>query len=141
MRCAHTDASRRATSRGRAQGESIVYDGKVIPFVPLAQDAAAAARRRAPARACRPWSSSGGSRLGGGRRRSLLGTANVVLRPLPDLAPAEPIVAGASLDAEGNPQLVLDPDGLVARSACGAAGACIEDASARARRSWSSTTR
>jgi two-component system chemotaxis sensor kinase CheA len=27
---------------------------------------------------------------------------------------ASPIVAGASLDAEGNPQLVLDPDGLIA---------------------------
>jgi two-component system chemotaxis sensor kinase CheA len=44
----------------------------------------------------------------------LLGTARIVVRPLPELAPASPIVAGASLDAGGNPQLVLDPDGLVA---------------------------
>jgi two-component system chemotaxis sensor kinase CheA len=44
----------------------------------------------------------------------LLGTVNVVLRPLPELAPALEIVAGASLDAEGNPQLMLDPDALVA---------------------------
>ncbi len=44
----------------------------------------------------------------------LLGTATVVLRPLPDLAPAGAVVAGASLDAEGTPQLVLDPDALVA---------------------------
>jgi two-component system chemotaxis sensor kinase CheA len=29
------------------------------------------------------------------------------------------IVAGVSLDAEGNPQLVLDPDGLVARAQLG----------------------
>jgi len=36
------------------------------------------------------------------------------VRPLPDGMSASPIVAGASLDAEGNPQLVLDPDGLVA---------------------------
>jgi two-component system chemotaxis sensor kinase CheA len=36
-----------------------------------------------------------------------------VLRSLPNLAPADAIVAGASLDSEGNPQLVLDADGLV----------------------------
>jgi two-component system chemotaxis sensor kinase CheA len=42
-----------------------------------------------------------------------------VLRPLPAFAPAHPAVAGASLDVEGRPQLVLDPDGLV-RTAQGA---------------------
>jgi two-component system chemotaxis sensor kinase CheA len=52
----------------------------------------------------------------------LLGTANIVLRPLPDLAPAGPVVAGATLDAEGNPFLVLDPDGLVAAALDGVAG-------------------
>ena len=35
---------------------------------------------------------------------------------------ASPIVAGASLDADGNPQLVLDPDGLVAAAHRGDAG-------------------
>jgi two-component system chemotaxis sensor kinase CheA len=35
------------------------------------------------------------------------------MRPLPDFTPADPIVAGASLDAEGHPQLVLDPGALV----------------------------
>jgi two-component system chemotaxis sensor kinase CheA len=44
----------------------------------------------------------------------LLGIGRMVVRPLPDRMTASPIVAGASLDAEGNPQLVLDPDGLVA---------------------------
>jgi two-component system chemotaxis sensor kinase CheA len=43
----------------------------------------------------------------------LLGTASVVLRSLPELAPSSAIVAGASLDAEGRPRLVLDPDALV----------------------------
>jgi two-component system chemotaxis sensor kinase CheA len=46
----------------------------------------------------------------------LLGSAKVVMRPLPELALASAIVAGASLDAEGNPQLVLDPAGLVANA-------------------------
>jgi two-component system chemotaxis sensor kinase CheA len=44
----------------------------------------------------------------------MLGTARIVMRPLPDYAPASTIIAGASLDAEGNPQLVLDPEGLIA---------------------------
>ncbi len=38
---------------------------------------------------------------------------NLVLRPLPEFTPGDPVVAGASLDAEGHPQLVLDPQGLV----------------------------
>jgi two-component system chemotaxis sensor kinase CheA len=36
----------------------------------------------------------------------------VVLRPLPALAPAEPIVLGMHLDSEGNPRIVLDPEEL-----------------------------
>jgi two-component system chemotaxis sensor kinase CheA len=35
---------------------------------------------------------------------------------LPELAVAEALVAGASLDAEGNPRLVLDADGLIAKA-------------------------
>jgi two-component system chemotaxis sensor kinase CheA len=42
-----------------------------------------------------------------------IGTAEIVLRSLPEFAPAERIVAGASLDVEGQPQLVLDADGLI----------------------------
>jgi two-component system, chemotaxis family, sensor kinase CheA len=40
----------------------------------------------------------------------------VILRPLPDLAPANPAVAGAALDPDGTTRLVLDPDGLVAQA-------------------------
>jgi two-component system chemotaxis sensor kinase CheA len=43
----------------------------------------------------------------------LRGTQNVIVRRLPDCTPSDPIVAGASLDAEGHPQLILDPEGLV----------------------------
>lgn len=42
----------------------------------------------------------------------LLETAIVIQRQLPPLAPASSIVAGVSIDAAGNPQLVLDADGL-----------------------------
>jgi two-component system chemotaxis sensor kinase CheA len=49
----------------------------------------------------------------------LLGTASVVVRPLPSQAGIDVIVTGATLDAEGHPQLVLDPDGLVAAAQAG----------------------
>ena len=96
-----------------AAGETVVHDGVAVPFLPLSR---ALSSRRAPARGERAWSAvvvrgTGGVAVVGVDR--LLGTGNVVLRPLPELAPASPVVAGASLDAEGSPRLVLDPDELV----------------------------
>ncbi len=97
-----------------AQGESVLYEGRDVPFVPLPRALLQADSRSA--RGGRPWSAvivegvGGLSAVGADR---LLGTANVVLRPLPEQMPAVPLVAGASLDAEGTLQLVLDPDGLV----------------------------
>jgi len=44
----------------------------------------------------------------------LLAVGNVVVRALPHLAPAHPLIAGAALDDDGTPRLVLDPHGLVA---------------------------
>jgi two-component system chemotaxis sensor kinase CheA len=44
----------------------------------------------------------------------LAGMGTVMLRPLPRLAPADAVVAGASFDREGNPRLVLDPSALIA---------------------------
>ena len=93
--------------------DSIVYEGKVIPFVPLARTLR---RPMAATRERTHWSAivvqSGGALAAVGVDR-LLGTANVVVRPLPANAQVEPVVLGASLDAEGNPQVVLDPAGLV----------------------------
>lgn len=103
-----------------AEGDSILHAGKVIPFLPLEL-----MLRR---------SGSGGPNLGnrvnsgicsavvvqaGGRCvalgvERLLGAATIVMRELPSVVEADTVVAGASLDAEGKPQLVLDPAGLVA---------------------------
>lgn len=113
------DAVRYAQSIGAreiaraADARSIVFEDRVVPLVPLAQ----VLRRgrggqERTARAAIVVAGGGGLAAFGVDR--LRGFANVVVRPLPDLAAAEPFVAGASLDAEGNPQLVLDPDGLVA---------------------------
>ncbi|HEX3758566.1 MAG TPA: response regulator [Kofleriaceae bacterium] len=93
-------------------GPAIVYDGGVIPFIPLT----AVLGRGTPAHPG-AWSAvvveDRGKliALGAGR---LVGTATIVVRPVPELAPCDPVIGGASLDADGTPQLVLDPAGLVA---------------------------
>jgi two-component system chemotaxis sensor kinase CheA len=96
-----------------AQGASILFDGSVIPFAPLERALHRVTERRDVAR---PWSAvvieGANARVAVGVER-LCGAQNLILRPLPDCTPSDPIVAGASLDAEGHPQLVLDPRGLV----------------------------
>lgn len=95
-----------------AQGDSLLHEGEVLPFVPLSR----ILRNTTASSSVRFGSAvivegaSGVAAIGVDR---LLGTANVVLRALPDLAMASPAVAGASLDVEGCPQIVLDPEGLV----------------------------
>jgi two-component system chemotaxis sensor kinase CheA len=95
-----------------AERDSIVVDGGVVPFMPLAR----VLSRTLPSALTRAWSAvvveAGAHRAAIGVDR-LIGTSRVVLRPLPRLAGPMPVAAGASLDAEGNPQLVLDPRGLV----------------------------
>ncbi|MCI0622082.1 MAG: response regulator [Acidobacteria bacterium] len=100
-----------------ANGEAALYEGKAVPFVSLPRTLGQVGV--GSARGARPWSTviveaAGGLAAVGVDR--FLGTVNAVLRPLPDLAPSTPVVAGASLDAAGNPQLVLDPDGLIAEA-------------------------
>jgi two-component system chemotaxis sensor kinase CheA len=98
-----------------AQGESIVFEGKAVPFVPLARmlRLGPQSRIRRDMSAVVVKSRAGLAAIGVDR---LCGTANIVLRALPDLAPADSIVAGASFDAEGSPQLVLDAEGLVSEA-------------------------
>lgn len=100
-----------------AQGEAILHGDKMIPFLSLAR---ALGENGGPSsREGRSWSilviesSAGIAAIGIDR---VLAVTSVVFRPLPELVPASALVAGASLDAEGNPQLVLDADALVARA-------------------------
>jgi two-component system chemotaxis sensor kinase CheA len=113
-----------------AESDSIVHEGSVIPFLPLDQ------MLRRPGSAGRhrgAWSAvvvqAGNRRVAVGVDR-LLGTSNIVMRALPGVVEADPVVSGASLDAEGNPQLVLDPGGLVAAAERGR-GAASEKADPR----------
>jgi len=99
-----------------SDGASILYDGAVIPFAPLGRALRVESRATAGKRA---WSAvvvgAGSSAAAVGVDR-IHATENIVLRPLPEHTPADAVVAGTSLDAEGNPQLVLDPEGLVAEA-------------------------
>ena len=101
------------------EGAGVEHEGVVIPFVPLAR----ILRRPLPATR-RFWSTvvvQAGPRLVAVGADRLAGTSDVVVRPLPPFVEVEPAVAGAALDAEGNPRLVLDPAGLLAAIAGGAA--------------------
>ena len=98
-------------------GAGLEHEGEVIPFVPLAQ----VLSRPLPA-SRRFWSAvvvqAGSRRIALGADR-LTGTSEIVVRPLPRFVEADPAVAGAALDAEGNPLLVLDPGGLLAAAEAG----------------------
>jgi two-component system chemotaxis sensor kinase CheA len=102
-----------------SQGHTIVHDRQAIPFVPLA-----AALDGAPWSPQRSWTavvvagSKGLAAIGVDR---MLGASRIVARPLPQHMSASSIMAGASLDAEGNPQLVLDPEGLIVAAERGSA--------------------
>jgi two-component system chemotaxis sensor kinase CheA len=96
-----------------ATGESVVHEGRVIPFIPLARPLGR--RRPEPKSAARSAVVvAAAEHLAALAVDRLLGTANVVVRPLPAFASAAPVVVGAAIDGEGTPQLVLDPAELVA---------------------------
>jgi two-component system chemotaxis sensor kinase CheA len=109
-----------------AEGDSIVVEGSAVPFMPLQGMFA----RSSPSALARAWSAvvvQAGSRRAAIGVDRLIGTSSVVLRPLPRLAGAVPMAAGASLDAEGHPQLVLDPVGLVDAVVAGCGSRAEED--------------
>jgi two-component system chemotaxis sensor kinase CheA len=93
-----------------ATGEAVLLEGKMIPFSPLDRTLG----RPRPGRSATAVLIEGKGGLAAVGVDRLLGTENVVVRPLPAPGDADPVVAGASLDQEGNPQLVLDSDALVA---------------------------
>ncbi len=96
------------------EGDSVLHEGETIPFLLLSAILAGQGPtdRRSPA-----WPAAvlqiEKARVAVGVDR-LLGTAPVVMKPLPPIIGAIPAVAGVCFDAEGTPQLVLDPSGLMA---------------------------
>jgi two-component system chemotaxis sensor kinase CheA len=91
----------------------MAHDGEAVPFLPLA--------RALYAGTVVPDTGSPGvavivaaddERVAVGVDR-LTGTSTLVVRPLPELAPAAAVIGGVSMDLDGNPRLVLDAHGLV----------------------------
>jgi two-component system chemotaxis sensor kinase CheA len=124
LRVAPSDVTR------SAEGDSIVHEGKVIPFAPLARSLGVAVGAGGGRRI---WSAvvleSRGVTAAVGVDR-LLGTETVIARPVPEGMPPHAAVSGVTLDAAGNPRQVLDPAGLVS----GAAEAEREEAAEAPRR-------
>lgn len=98
-----------------ATGQRLVHDGIALPFLPLALALRQTVSRDLPLFTTAVIVESAAGALALGVQR-VVGTKTVVLRPLPPLLPRNPLILGAALDALGNPELVLDPDGLYAQA-------------------------
>jgi two-component system chemotaxis sensor kinase CheA len=96
-----------------AANEAILHQGKSVPLVRLGRLLGKPVQPRRAGRFS-VVVVAGGKGLAAIDAGRVQGTANVVLRALPALAPAARVVAGASLDAAGKPLLMLDPEGIVA---------------------------
>jgi two-component system chemotaxis sensor kinase CheA len=94
----------------------IAHDGQALPFLPLAKALYAGATvpdSAGPGVAVIVAADADAVAVGVDR---LAGTSTLVVRPLPELAPAAPVIGGVSMDLDGNPRLVLDAHGLVAET-------------------------
>ncbi len=92
-------------------GEAVLEDGKTIPFVSLGRFLGGSEHPRRGPRSVLILK-SGADALAVGVDQ-ILQIESVVLRRLPAVIGALPVYAGASFDAEGNPQPVIDPSGLM----------------------------
>jgi two-component system chemotaxis sensor kinase CheA len=96
-----------------ADGASITHGGMAVPFIPLA----GALGKAVSGGLDRSWSAAviqaGGRTAAVGVDR-MLGTTTVLLKPIPAWVGARPVIAGAALDASGDPWLVLEPVALAA---------------------------
>jgi two-component system chemotaxis sensor kinase CheA len=94
----------------------MAHDGAAVPFLPLARAlyaGAAVPDTGGPGVAVVVAADDTEVAVGVDR---LAGTSTLVVRPLPALAPAAPVIGGVSMDLDGNPRLVLDVQGLVAET-------------------------
>lgn len=122
--CVRVSPDQVVRSAGR---RSILHDGVSLPLASLARavaQGAGAVARAAAGSAARVVESAPATAVIVGSRTTaaaftvdrVRGSASVILRPLPDLAPAAPFVAGVSPDVDGSLRLVLDPDALVSEA-------------------------
>ncbi|GAA3922111.1 response regulator [Actinoplanes auranticolor] len=94
----------------------MAHDGEAVPFLPLARALYAGTTvpdGGGPTVAVIVGTEERAVAVGVDR---LAGTSTLVVRPLPDLAPAASVIGGVSMDLDGNPRLVLDAQGLIAET-------------------------
>lgn len=106
-------------------GDAVLDGGRSIPLAPLARIIRPAEDRALPTGVVSAFVVEAGDGAAACVVDRVAGTGSVVLRPLPDLAPATSLIAGVSLSGGGEPRLVLDPATLVA--AAQRAGAAERD--------------
>lgn len=99
-----------------SEGMSLVYEEKPVPFVSLTTVFGADPSPLRGRSSQTVMIVEGENDLAAIGIDRLLGTSSIVVRPLPDLKEGSTIVSGVWFDTEGNPQLVLDPDGLAAEA-------------------------
>jgi two-component system chemotaxis sensor kinase CheA len=106
-----------AALNSSASNSSLMFEDQLVPFMPLGDLLRAS---RTPERERQLWSAvivrgrQGLLALGVDR---LLGNESLVARALPDAVDVDATVAGVTLDADGNPRLLLDPEGLLEAAA------------------------
>jgi two-component system, chemotaxis family, sensor kinase CheA len=116
------DTVRRCTRLGATEAAAalatgrLAHDDEVVPFLPLVHTLhAGATAGDVPGSGVAVVISADGESVAVGVDR-LAGITTLVARPLPELAPAAPVIGSVAIDLDGNPRLVLDPHGLVAES-------------------------
>ena len=93
----------------------MAHDGLAVPFLPLARSLYAGTAVLDAGCGVAVVVAAEDDTVAVGVDR-LTGTSTLVVRPLPELAPAAPVIGGVSMDLDGNPRLVLDAHGLVAEA-------------------------
>jgi len=111
--CVRLDGAQ--TARAVTAG-ALTYDGHLVPYLPLADLLARSGPAGGVSHTVAVLVADGELTVAIGAEE-LLGMSTLVARPLPDLAPAAPIVDSVTLDIEGVPRIVLDPQALVAAAA------------------------
>ncbi len=110
----------------------LAHNGEAVPFLPLARALyAGTAVPEGGGPGVAVIVAADGDSVAVGVDR-LAGTSTLVVRPLPDLAPAAPVIGGVSMDLDGNPRLVLDAQGLIAETArSGSGGVAVPEPARR----------
>ncbi|MCY1145549.1 response regulator [Actinoplanes sp. Pm04-4] len=111
-RCVRLGADEVAAATATAR---LAHEREVLPFLPLAQALRVAPAEEEPRSGVAVVLAADRDTVAIGVDR-LAGISTLVARPLPDLAPAAPVIGSVSIDLDGNPRLVLDAHGLVAEA-------------------------